>query len=167
MNTLDRAINNDFLRVSKSLLPYLEPDMQRSIAVFIKAFELVSTIDLYSKEDTVRSMSRSHNTGWEKEFLHDLRSNLSDDRAHFIDAILKLTEARELLAHHEDENNFTPSFSDSNEPFNASETLPPPLATSSNGPNPADIINKLSSVLEPNQAQFLKILSSFISKPSS
>lgn len=68
MTNLDRAINNDILVVSKSLLPYLNIDRQKPMAVFIKLMELVYTINLFSNEASVRSMSRSQESGWEKSF---------------------------------------------------------------------------------------------------
>ncbi|WP_070000824.1 hypothetical protein [Cellulosilyticum sp. I15G10I2] len=169
MISLDSAMNNDFLMISKSLVPYLDPDKQRAVAIFIKAFELMSTIDLFSKEEFVRSITIPRDTGWEKKFLNDIRTNLSDDRAYFIDAILKLSEVKDLLA------------VKTTEPYNSSYTGNDPLTAniplpSSPDPNPqstaptnsasinkaSDVIDKLSGVLEPNQLQILKVLSSFI-----
>lgn len=160
MVSLDRAINNDFLTISKSLIPYLPLERQKSLAIFVKTFELMQTINLFSRDDVVHSMSRSHEAGWEKEFLKDVRQNLSGDRGYFIDALLKLTEVRDLIDNHPTENNYvtpTPIV----EPYqnNTPQTAPP-----NNGPsiNPADVIDKLSTMLEPNQVQLLKVLSSFM-----
>lgn len=183
MTSLDRAINSDVLVVSKSLLPYLNIDKQKPMAIFIKTLELIYTINLFSNEASVRSLSRSQETGWEKSFLHDVKSNLSQDKAYFVDAILKIAEAKDLLANPETSNNVDtpPSYHlhplDSgvpeSMPFPDETTHQPPkspLATpktatkaaspQSNGPSPDQIINSLSSVLDPNQAQLLKVLTS-------
>ncbi len=173
MNTLDRAVNNDLLRVSKSLLPYLHMDHQRPVAILIKAMELIFTIDLYSKEDFVRSMTRSQETGWEKDFLNDVKTNLSSDKAYFIDAILKLTEAKDLLntrrSSDNAQNSPTYSLHESDSgileemPFEAPASSKASPASNSNtsntSPNPTQIIDKLSPLLEPNQVQLLKLLS--------
>lgn len=188
MNNLDRAVNNELLIVSKSLLPYLNLDKQRTAAIFIKVIELVYTMSLFSDETTVRSMSRSQETGWEKDFLNDVKGNLSNDKAYFIDVILKLTEAKDLLTRSPD----GPSHSASNEPeyhlhagdsgflndmpFPQDEAASPTPApssssektakSSSNGPSPEQLISGLSSLLDPNQTQLLKMLSSLF-KPNS
>ena len=159
MSSLDRAVNNDFLMISKSLIPYLPPENQKSLAIFIKTFELMHTLDLFSRDDFVRSMSRSHEVGWEKDFLKDVRKNLSGDRGYFIDAILKLTEVRDLIDNHTPRDTFTPPSPTVNEPVQDINTTPP---TENASTNPTEVIDKLSSILEPNQAQLLKILSSFM-----
>ena len=160
MSSLDSAMNNDFLMISKSIVPYLDADKQRSVAVFIKAFELMSTIDLFSKEEFVRSISKPRDAGWEKNFLGDIRANLSDDRGYFIDAILKISEMRDMLVT-KNNDNINPVASTYSTPNTS-----PPQSTSkdtSHAPNnAAQMIDKLSSVLEPNQLQILKMLSAFI-----
>ena len=180
MTKLDRAINNDMLVVSKSLLPYLNMDHQRPMAIFIKVMELIYTVNLFSNEASVRSLSRSHESGWEKSFLNDVKSNLNDDKAYFIDAIMKLAEAKEMLtgsqsatrvspASQEPEYHLHPMDSGVLEtmPFPEQETPPtPPLTmhakktTPPSGPSPEQLINGLSSMLDPNQAQLLKVISS-------
>lgn len=175
MTTLDRAVNNDMLVITKSLLPYLNIDRQKPVAIFIKAMELFYTINLFSNEVSVRSMCRSGETDWEKSFLNDVKANLGNDKAYFIDAILKLTEAKDLLARpemssntNELEYNLHPLDSGILEamPFsdqNASSKTPDahsPASAQSNSPTPEQIINSLSSILDPSQAQLLKTLSS-------
>lgn len=180
MTNLDRAINNDILVVSKSLLPYLNIDRQKPMAVFIKLMELVYTINLFSNEASVRSMSRSQESGWEKAFLNDVKANLGDDKAYFVDVILKLAEAKDLLAKPEQSiskpKQSTPEYHlhplDSgileDAPFPDAKPTPstPKLAPTPNtppkstGPSPDQIINSLSSMLDPNQAQLLKVIAS-------
>ena len=178
MTNLDRAINNDILVVSKSLLPYLNIDRQKPVAVFIKVMELIYTVNLFSNESTVRSMSRSQDVGWEKSFLNDVKANLGNDKAYFVDAILKLAEARDLLSKPEPSPNesTSPDYHlhplDSGvlegQPFPDETPSPSPKATNttskaapkSSGPSPEQIINGLSSMLDPNQAQLLKVLAS-------
>ena len=172
MSTLDRAVNNDALMISKSLLPYLQPDRQKPVAILIKAMELMYTINLYSSEDFVRSMSRSQETGWEKNFLTDVKQNLSSDKAYFIDAILKLTEAKDLLSTRNassspEEPSYSLHPSDSgileDRPFTSPVTPAPTSSeTQAASPNPSQIIDKLSPLLDPNQVQLLKLLSGFI-----
>lgn len=156
MRSLDAATNNDFLMISKSLVPYLDADKQRAVAIFIKSFELISTIDLFSKEEFVRSITQPRKEGWEKQFLSDIKANLSDDRAYFIDAILKLSEVRDLLGV---KSSDTPTFST----LSANPPPPNPSSNTNSSSNKAtEVIDKLSGVLEPNQIQILKVLSAFI-----
>ena len=177
MTHLDRAVNNDMLIVTKSLLPYLNIDRQKPVAIFIKAMELFYTISLFSNESSVRSMCRNGESDWEKSFLNDVKANLGNDKAYFIDAILKLTEAKDLLARTE-----TPPDNDTLEynmhPMDSGilESMPFPDQNVSNknstssthtttsnptqSPTPEQIINSFSSMLDPNQVQLLKTLSS-------
>lgn len=181
MSALDSAINNDFLMISKSLIPYLDTDKQKAMAIFIKSFELMSTIDLFSKEEFVRTITKPREAGWEKSFLSEIRSNLSNDKGFFIDAILKLSEVKDLLAVKNTDSvqqSFTSPkptdmgipasppantayFSSSTQNSNNSSEQTTPN-TSNNQVNPAQIIDKLSGVLEPSQLQLLKVLSAFI-----
>ena len=177
MTHLDRAVNNDMLIVTKSLLPYLNIDRQKPVAIFIKAMELFYTISLFSNEASVRSMCRNGESDWEKSFLNDVKANLGNDKAYFIDAILKLTEAKDLLARSETpSNNDNPEynlhpmdsgilesmpFPDQNASNQGSTSSTQPKASNSmQSPTPEQIINSLSSMLDPNQAQLLKTLSS-------
>ncbi len=175
MNPLDSATRNDFLLISKSLIPYLNPNNQRSAAIFIKAIELLYTVEVFSKEDFVRDFSRSTDNGWEKNFLRDVRKELSDERGYFIEVLLKLSEAKEIFSARSTSSNVQKSSLsslDSGIPVDADfppqEPPPPrPSATTTNqnqGPNPSDILNNLSSLLDPNQMQLLKVLSSFMNK---
>ena len=166
MNSLDNATRNDFLLISKSLVPYLNPSTQKPAAIFIKALELMYTIEIFSKEDFVRGFSRSHDEGWEKNFLRDIRKDLSDERGYFIDALLKLSEAREILSSRSTDST---SSSTSNVPVedisNQSFENTNSQTTNNSAKQPlnsADFINNLSGLLEPNQLGLLKVLSSFM-----
>lgn len=187
MNNLDRAVNNDLLVVSKSLLPYLNMDRQKPLAIFIKVMELIYTVNLFSNEATVRSMSRSQDTGWENDFLNDVKNNLSADKAYFIDVIMKLNEAKTLLSRQEPADHPSSYYSasdynmhpdDSGIPENAPfpDTMQSTQTTSkkssfnnrpsqkqaNTSPNPEQLISSLSSMLDPNQAQLLKMLTSLL-----
>lgn len=188
MNSFDRAINNDFLVVTKSLLPYLNIDRQKPVAVFIKVIELLYTVNLYSNETATRSLSRSQEPGWEKSFLRDVKNNLPQEKAFFVDAVLKLAEAKDLLVAQEEPDTTTNNYRSpeyqlhpydsgvlEDEPFpdeskspqsstTNKTTLPPNGNT--NNINPEQIINGLSSMLDPNQAQMLKVIMNLL-KPQS
>lgn len=192
MSNLDRAINNDFLTISKSLLPYLNSDRQKPMAIFIKVIELMYTIDLFSKEDAVKSMTRGQAPGWEKDFLRDVKGQLSSDKAYFIDAILKITEARDLLSHDNTRSEqpdyhlaqgdsgipedmpFPPdpsplsslSAAPGANPHTKTPNTQGPQPTANKMPPPEQVISQLSPLLDPNQLQLLKVLSSFIKPPS-
>lgn len=184
MNNLDRAVNNDFLVVTKSLLPYLNVDRQKPVAIFIKVLELLYTVNLFSNETSVHSLSRGQEAGWENDFLRDVKDNLSEDKAYFIDVLMKLTEAKNLLSHpeaySENKDKLSPDAyhmhpADSgileHEPFPDTQPnkVPPPTSNpkaSSVGnttmQNPEQMIKALSSMLDPNQAQLVKLLSSLL-----
>lgn len=178
MTGLDRAINNDVLVVSKSLLPYLNVDKQKPLAIFIKMMELVYTINLFSNETSVRSLSRTQDAGWEKSFLNDVKENLTDDKAYFVDAILKIAEAKDLLIKTEPEAPAADPqfhlhpldsgvlesmpFPDENAHLNIPNPSPKQTSSKSAGTNlsPEQLINSFSSILDPNQAQLLKVVAS-------
>lgn len=167
MSSFDSAVNTDFLMISKSLVPYLDADKQKAVAIFIKAFELMSTIDLFSREEFVSSITKPRDAGWEKNFLSDIRGSISDDRGYFIDAILKLSEVKDLFAVKNNEQSTSPYTEvhplDSSAPITHTHNAASPNSQpNSFSNNSAQVLDKLSGVLDPNQLQILKVLSAFI-----
>lgn len=158
MHRIDKEINNDTLVVCKCLVPYLDRDMQKNMAILIKAFELLYTIKLFSSDDFVKSISVERKNGWHTHLLHDVKKNIDPNRAYLIDMALKFTEFQKIMTTKQ-ALNVNDKLPNQGSPDIA---LPPTLARDKSQENPSDIIDEFSSVLEPNQLQLLKMLSSFL-----
>lgn len=161
-NPLDAHVNTEWMRVCKCVLPYLDRQMQRNLAVSLKFMELMSVMQLYADSHTTAmdpvSLTRSSN--WENELLHSVRSNLSPEKAFIIDAIVKLGEAKNILSeHHSDSLPPTPDPTPS-APLFADEIEEPPKK--SNGADPSAMIDMLSPLLDDNQRQMLKLFTTFM-----
>jgi hypothetical protein len=158
MHRIDKEINNDTLVVCKCLVPYLDRDMQRNMAILIKAFELLYTIKLFSSDEFIKSISVERKNGWHTHLLHDVKKNIDPNRAYLIDMVLKFTEFQKIMTTKQALN-----VNDKLPHQSAPDvSLPPTLARDKNEESPSDIMSEFSSVLEPNQLQLLKMLSTFL-----
>lgn len=174
-NLLDEQVNTELMRVCKCVLPYLDTPIQKNLAVSIKLFELIGVMQLYSDESNYGGMRLARSDDWEKDLLHSIRSNLSPEKAYMIDAFLKFNEFRSILKGPSNQPEL-PSY-ESEEPstitsdapatfFNASpRSQPINSSTQNQSLNPADILNKLSPLLDDNQKQMINLLSAFM-KPN-
>lgn len=170
MTSLDHAVNNDLLIVAKSLVPYLDIQRQKTIAILLKAIELLYTINFYSNPEKVLELSQSQEPGWEKAFLKDVKENLDNEKAYFIDVILKLSEAKDLLMNPDTSllSLFTPNTPEQVETTQIEKVEAEPVETT---PTPAptismdQIMSSLSSILDPNSTQLLNALAAFF-KPN-
>lgn len=164
MTSLDQAINNDLLIVSKSLVPYLDIQRQKPIAILIKVIELLYTINFYSNPDAVLELSHAQEPGWEKAFLKDVKHNLDNDKAYLIDVILKLTEAKDLLVN--PDFNLMQLFTTST-PATTPVEVPatPPQVETPTLPI-EQILGTLASMFDTNGTQLINALAAFL-KPTS
>lgn len=164
MTSLDHAINNDLLIVSKSLVPYLDVSRQKPIAILIKVIELLYTINLYSNPDAVLELSHAQEPGWEKDFLKDVKNNLDNDKAYLIDIILKLTEAKDLLVN--PDFNLMQLFTTNSAPTTAQVTAPVTTQQETTTTLPIEqLIGTLSSLFDTNGTQLLNALAALL-KPN-
>ena len=171
-NRLDDQVNTEFMRVCKCVLPYLDRGMQKNLAISLKALELISVMQLYNSDSPVTEVPLMRSENWERTLLNDVRNNLDSDKTYLIDALMKLSEFRSIMSqtskntdsetaepihfHSEDTHPIEPT---RDEP--ASSTPPPP----SSSPNPTDMLNAISPLLDDKQKQMLNLLSTFL-KPN-
>lgn len=177
-NPLDAHVNTEWMRVCKCVLPYLDRQTQRNVAISLKFMELMSVMQLYSSNQTAPmdpiSLTRSEH--WENELLRSVRSNLSPEKAFIVDAIMKIGEARNiLLEHHSNETELPPSASASKPLFadeieDAPPDFPDPTRTQFSSPtntkqssaDPSAMIDMLAPLLDDNQRQMLKLFTTFM-----
>lgn len=159
-NQLDQQVNPEWMRVCKSMLPYLDRHTQKNLAISLKMLELVSVIQLYSKDNEIEPIPMTRSANWEQDLLLDIKSSLSPEKAYMIDAIMKLGEFRSLIS----QNDHQPldHLQTTQMPFDSEPTPPPvsPPPKSSSGPE--DILDKLSPLLDDKQRQMLKMFSALM-----
>ena len=178
-NPLDSHVNSEWMRVCKCILPYLDRSTQKHLAISLKFMELMSVINLYSQQNAPDPISLTREGSWEKDLLHNVRSNLSADKAFIIDAVLKISEAKNILSQHKQEPNqsnpsdslslFNPADPTDESTAKDSPTLPDDGAEQSSSPssggpsfNPMDMIEKLSPLLDDNQRQMIQLFSTLM-----
>lgn len=167
MTSLDHAINNDLLIVSKSLVPYLDVSRQKPIAILIKVIELLYTINLYSNPDAVLELSHAQEPGWEKDFLKDVKNNLDNDKAYLIDIILKLTEAKDLLVNPDFNlmQLFTTNSASTTTQITTQVTAPVTTQQETTALPIEQLLGTLSSLFDTNGTQLLNALAALL-KPN-
>lgn len=173
-NQLDTHVNTEWMRVCKCVLPYLDRQTQRNVAISLKFMELMSVMQLYSDNNntTLDPISLTRSDHWENDLLHSVRSNLSPDKAFIVDALMKLGEVKNILAEHNQPPTepappaSPPLFADEIEEAPVfPSSFPPPFPSpdqSSNTMNPSAMLDKLAPLLDDNQRQMLKLFTSFM-----
>ncbi|OOB78717.1 MAG: hypothetical protein BEN19_08610 [Epulopiscium sp. Nuni2H_MBin003] len=94
-NQLDYEINSELMKICKCILPYLERDTQRNVAIGLKILELINTVKFF--EDINNSLSVQKDEDWQKALLLDVSKNLNPDKAYMIEALLKANEINTIL----------------------------------------------------------------------
>ncbi len=94
-NQLDQAINSERIRLFKCILPYLDKDLQKQVAISLKFFELVNTIKFYNNDEYLAIPKEGD---WKKALLIEMSQNVDPDKSQFLDMILKITELLSVLS---------------------------------------------------------------------
>lgn len=162
-NQLDQQVNPEWMRVCKCMLPYLDRHTQKNLAISLKMLELVTVIQLYSKDNEIEPIPMTRSASWEQDLLLDIKSNLSPEKSYMIDAIMKLGEFKNLLS--QNETSSLDHIQTTQMPFEPQQTTtpPPPPPTATKAPSgPEDILDKLSPLLDDKQRQMLKMFSTLM-----
>lgn len=191
-NPLDESVNTELMRVCKCVVPYLDRNVQKNVAIGIKFLELVNTINTFNDATPLSpQLSLTRQGNWQDDLLQDIRSNLSSEKAYLIDAMLKLQQVKSILnvkdsmseSHTTPSNAFVPPsdtpthivpppdvplfFPDSNYQRPDHESYfdkSQPSPPQGSGPSPAAFLQALSPMLDDNQRQMLTLLSTFMNK---
>lgn len=167
-NPLDDKVNSEFMRVCKCMIPYLDRDVQKNIAVGLKFLELVNTINAYNDESIVNEISLTRQSNWEDDLLHSVRSNLSPEKAYIIDAVMKLKEVRSIMSAKTTDSSLFPSDDQSESRYQTSLYNDSPLDANPPQPanpssiSPASILQAVSPLLDDNQKQLLNLFTTFL-----
>ncbi|MGL4737754.1 MAG: hypothetical protein ACRCW2_09910 [Cellulosilyticaceae bacterium] len=160
-NQLDQQVNPEWMRVCKSMLPYLDRHTQKNLAISLKMLELVTVIQLYSKDNEIDPIPMSRSSNWEQDLLLDIKSSLSPEKSYMIDAIMKLGEFKNLLS--QNDRSSLDHLQTTQMPFESEQTPPPPPPSpKSSNSGPEDILDKLSPLLDDKQRQMLKMFSALM-----
>lgn len=170
-NRLDDQVNTEFMRVCKCVLPYLDKGIQKNLAISLKALELISVMQLYNSDSPVTEVPLMRSENWERTLLNDVRNNLDSDKTYIIDALMKLSEFRSIMSQTPKNTNVEhaePIQFNSEDPNNTELTRDESANTTpipSSAPNPTDMLNAISPLLDDKQKQMLNLLSTFL-KPN-
>lgn len=184
-NPLDKEVNTDFIRICKCILPYLNRNAQKQLAISLKMLELVSTIQLFQDENLNDTFRTTRQDNWEDELLLNIRDNISPEKAYLIDAFIKFKEFSRILKNTKNEptivedgifeEDFSHNTPQENQEMNAFMQMFNPTAkkeTTSYIPtsndtqpsklNKADLLNTLAPLLDDKQKQMLQALASMM-----
>lgn len=184
-NTLDMAVNSDFMRVCKCALPYLDRDIQKNVAISLKILELMHTINLYNGSNAFSDIPLEKEGNWQRELLRSITQNISPEKSYLLDAILKASEIKSILdtgASHgcgypsgstcSSCSNYPtpqpPFYDEANSCSSPYDFSPPPSnsysdsPSASSSPSPEDIIKSFAPMLDEKQSQLLSLFTSLI-----
>ena len=155
-NLLDNHVNTELMRVCKCMLPYMDQAVQKKMAITIKLFELMSVMNLYADETIAPPINLTRGDDWEKRLLLDIRSQLNPEKAYLVDAALKISELKNIMAL----KNSLDSLPSANADPATTDSLEHPSNEAPSTSN--DIIDKFSPFLDDSQKQMLKLFSTFM-----
>lgn len=162
-NPLDHQVNTELMRVCKCIIPYLDRNVQKNVAVGIKFLELVNTITAFSEDNISNDFSLMRQGNWEDDLLYSVRSNLSSEKAYLIDALIKLKEFRSIVETKDNTSSFeSPNISEPVNPNPFFNDINTPPKSNQNTTSPTNILQMLSPLLDDNQKQILNLLSTFL-----
>ena len=171
-NPLDEIVNTELMRVCKCVVPYLDRNVQKNVAIGLKFLELINTINTYADDATLDdTLSRSRDGNWQTDLLHSVRENLTPEKAYIVDAIVKLQEVKSILNNKETSPTLAPTTFDEPAPFfdkmpdfhrDASPVEPPKPASSNNANSAAALLQVLTPLMDDNQKQIFNLLTTFL-----
>ncbi|OON90478.1 MAG: hypothetical protein ATN32_03830 [Candidatus Epulonipiscium fishelsonii] len=126
MNDLDRCVNSEFMRVCKCVVPYLEPPVQKNVAIGLKVLELINTVNFYKGLDGNLTTYREEN--WETTLLLEIKKNLEPEKVYLIDALIKITELNNILSTKTSTSNTPPEEAVQSQPVSEIETKEPNIS---------------------------------------
>lgn len=158
MFPLDAEIHTEPLRVCKSLIPYLPFEKQKSLSIFIKAYELMSVVNHFSaiEEPSQPSSHFRESETWQMDLLHSVKDNLDPANAYWVDIFFKINDVKNILASAQLGSTY-------NEPTPAasSSQMPSSSKVSSKGSS-EDFMQNISPMLDDNQRKILETLSAIM-----
>ena len=95
----DDAIHTNSMKKLKSVVPYMDREYQKKLAIMIKVIELQKVIEMYNTQEVgVASIDKSSERGdWRKGMLSAIRVHSTQEEQRMIDMILNLIEMKEFM----------------------------------------------------------------------
>lgn len=94
----DETIHTPRLKVIKTAIPYLEPNYQRILGVFVKAVEFKKVIDIYKNpENPLSNMALKSKAHWKTEMLNSFKPHCSEENQYILDMMIKVMDIGELM----------------------------------------------------------------------
>ena len=155
MYPLDAEIHTEPLRVCKALIPYLPFEKQKSLSIFIKAYELMSVVNHFSAIDEWEQPSKNFRESdtWPLDLLHSVKDSLDPTNAYWVDILFKVNDVKNILA-----------AAQSKSPYSSPSDLavsPKEVARPSNGTS-QEFLQNISPMLDDHQKQLLDMLSTIM-----
>lgn len=136
----DALYTNNQIQKLKVLLPYIEPSMQKNIAIYIKYMELKYTMDLFRKHPFhVHSASRENEKPDIKKLIHELKPYSSEQEIRQLEQMESMFQTMEM-------------YQEMSQTMSAMQELFPDMgAGSSNETSDTSMADMLMGMLTPEQ----------------
>ena len=94
----DDPIHTNSIKNLKAMIPYVDAQYQKNLAIFIKLIELQKVVEMYdSQEVSILSVGEGDGTDWRRGMLAAVRNHSSEDKQQMIDMIMSLMDIKEVM----------------------------------------------------------------------
>lgn len=91
----DELIHTPTMRSIQSAIPYLKPEYQRNIVIFMKILELKKMLEIYSNR--LVTLQSQDIGDWRKNMLLAIRPHMNEDKQQKVDLLIKLIDVRQFM----------------------------------------------------------------------
>jgi hypothetical protein len=94
---IDNVINSQEMNIIKASIPYMNLEVQKKLAVFVKFMELTKTMNLFTNNSVteISELNKSNNNP--QQLLQAIRSHCSEKNRKTIDIILNIYTLKTLM----------------------------------------------------------------------
>ena len=110
----DTIFQNSPIQMIKILLPFLPSGSQKTMAIFLKFFELKYTIEFFNRGNKLRSLADSIDTSNPMEMMSAMKELFPIDQQDHFDQILQMFQAMEMMQAFQDDSSFDNPFQGGN-----------------------------------------------------
>lgn len=95
---IDNVVNSQEMNVIKAAIPYMNPEVQKKLAVFVKFLEFTKTMNLYNNYAVTEISELNKSALNKQDMLYAIRSQCSEKNRNVLDIILNMYTLKSLIS---------------------------------------------------------------------
>lgn len=93
----DDSIHTNSIKNIKAMVPYMDYNVQKNIAIMVKFFELQKTIEMYNSQQISTASVEESDVDWRRGMLSAVRAHSTEENKNMIDMITTLIDLKEAM----------------------------------------------------------------------